>query len=742
MENGSAAYYWRDDRDIIAVVDKAGGYVWKTGADVGFSRDINAAVKAAQTDGERLAAAEPIEKSMNATYVGVANSLLTVEYRDGKNFFIGSAAQEGSHSTLSPMPGEPGRYVLACDFTEIDLKLNVYVTLLDAGLRYDIPHAEITGAGRAVLTALWLTPFLGASGGEAEFYDPATGDYGDAVPKTAIPGYALVPDGSGVLIRFQNNTVPFVEYVGDVYGPDLATETYSYLYDTDALDLKNPVMPVFGIAHGNRQAAFVAWADSGAEFMDVVMRPEENLRLKYNFCYPRFEYNVEYYRVYNRKGEGYFTMGENLFECDVSMTYQFLHGGGEDGTPPADYAGMAWAYRRHLAEKGILREGRPAAGDIPIRLDFILSDMKRGLIGPEQVVVTTAGDVRDIISQVSALGITNVSGGLTGWQAGASQAVPDAFRFTSRVGTEADFRSLVQDMNEAGADLSFARDYTLIHEKMLRYAGTASRHLNKWYVYHNRFALYEHAPVAEFSYAQIPIAARWMENVAQRAAPFSRSLTVSGLTQTLISSYDYAGMTVSLAQGREAARAAAARAKELGLKLDMETPNLYLWEYADRFLQCPVGGSQYVFQTDDVPFLQMVLRGAMEVYGPYSNFSFYTREDVLRMIDYNISPSFVLSKRPSYLLTDTLSSDLYSTEFEQYRELIASIYGDVNAVLSQVAGYDWVGRSVPQNGVVVNEYGNGGAKAFIAVNYTGNTITYLNREVAPQSAAVIQEAAP
>ena len=42
----------------------------------------------------------------------------------------------------------------------------------------------------------------------------------------------------------------------------------------------------------------------------------------------------------------------------------------------------------------------------------------------------------------------------------------------------------------------------------------------------------------------------------------------------------------------------------------------------------------------------MVLRGTMEVYGPYSNFSFYTQEDILRMIDYNVSPAFILSKQP------------------------------------------------------------------------------------------------
>ena len=51
----------------------------------------------------------------------------------------------------------------------------------------------------------------------------------------------------------------------------------------------------------------------------------------------------------------------------------------------------------------------------------------------------------------------------------------------------------------------------------------------------------------------------------------------------------------------------------------------------------------------------MVLNGTMEVYAPYANFSFYAQTDMLRMIDYNISPSFVLTQKPSYLLGSTTS---------------------------------------------------------------------------------------
>jgi len=738
-ETNSAVYYWREDRDILAVLDKANGYVWKTGADIGFSKQIKDAVKQAKTDEEKLIAAEPIEKSMNATYIGVANSLITIEYRDGKIFYLGSAAEKNVDSTLQAVPGTDNQFVLAVDFKEIDLQLKVYVTLLEKGLQYEVPIADITGSGKSVFTALWITPFLGASGGEAEFYDPATGDYGDTRAKYAVPGYALVPDGSGTLIRFQDNTVPFMEYIGDVFGPDLSTETYFSTRETDALATKNPTMPVFGIAHGNQQAAFVAYAEQGAEYLDIIMRPEENLRLKYNFCYPRFEYNVEFYKVYNRKGSGYFTKAEDLFQYDVKMTYLFLHGDGSDGSPSADYSGMAQAYRNHLIEKGVLTKLPNQEGDLPLRLDFILSDMKKSLIGHEQVITTTVGDVREILDEVINLGITNINAGLIGWQAGAETlARPDSWRFHSKIGREQDFKELFEHFAAQGVDISLAREYATINPRMTAYLGTAAKHINTWYNSNNREELFPAAPVTDFAFALPTVAADWLREIARRAAPFSQSLTISGISNLLLSSYDRQGVTLTLGQSMAAYREAMQTLSEQ-LRLNLEAPNVYMWQATTRFLQAPVGSSQYVFETDEVPFLQMVLRGTMEVYGPYSNFSFYTQEDILRMIDYNVSPAFILSKQPAHLLSETLSSGLYSTEFEQYRDLITRIYKQVNGALSQVQGFEWLARKVPANGIVVNEYKNDTDTARIVINYTMQTQQVEGQTIPPQSAVVIRE---
>ena len=68
-------------------VDKETGFCLKTGADLPFPGDIKDAVKKLQkkeaSAEEILAAAENYADDLNTTYVGIANSLITMEYYEG-----------------------------------------------------------------------------------------------------------------------------------------------------------------------------------------------------------------------------------------------------------------------------------------------------------------------------------------------------------------------------------------------------------------------------------------------------------------------------------------------------------------------------------------------------------------------------------------------------------------------------------------------------------------------------------
>lgn len=738
-ETDTMKYYFREDRDIITIHDKRSGYTWKTGIDVPFGADINDRVMDAETKEEAEEIAIPQEEGMNTTYTGIANSLITVEYyEEGTIKNISSASRQMVESELKTLNDNTATRRLDINFQNIELKVKVYITFLEDSIEYEIKDEDITGKGRSSLAAINITPFFGASGGKTKYYNPETEMYDIIEDKYMVPGYIFVPDGSGALIRFVDNSAKFSMYYGNVYGTDPSQNTYYKEYLTDAIPLKDPVMPVFGVAHGNDQAAFVAYADSGAEYMQIAVRPEENLTA-YNYVYPRFVYNLNYFQVYNKKADGFFTLMKEPNVMDIKMTYTFLSGDGSDGSPAADYTGMAMTYREHLISKGILqRNNNKDSTDIPLRLDFIMADSKKGIIGTEEVVVTTVEDVDTILSKATLKDITNINVGLYGWQKkGESLSKPYKGSFSRKIGKEKDFKELFTKYKGKGIDISYARDYVTINREMLTFAPNAARHVNSWYLLLDKEAVMPtNSPVTESGYAKPAKSVEWFERIYKMAESYSDSLTVEGISNTLLSHYNRDGVETTVSQAIKMYEESFEKVSD-DIKLNFDNPNMYLWKYTDRYLQSPVTTSQYVFETDTVPFLQMVLHGTMEVYAPYSNFSFYTQSDILRMIDYNLSPSFILSMKPSYHLSSTPSADLYSTEFDQYDKRVEEVYSKVNDILKQVIGYEWTTRVVLENGVIMNSYIDGSDSKDIIINYTDGSYNYGQHEVAPLSALVI-----
>ncbi len=774
-ERGDYKYYFRDDRDIILIENTKSGYIWKTGVDIALPSQIEEAydvVAGAKEDNDpsavkdyaeelgitpeqvRALANEPKDSSFaNDQYAAFANSLITIEYFTGEGTSmtttrVSSAAYDEDDGTsgMEEEDSANGKYVLKCLFNieDKELGVNVHITFgEDGNIQYDIPYEEITGDATGLISNIVITPFLGTSGGATLAYDKKAEDWVKLTGKKVTPGYALIPDGSGALVRFTENIAKFSSYTGSVYGQDPSIQSVYYSSMSDVVPLKNPTMPVFGISHGDgTQAAFVAYADSGDEYMSINATPASTAEgeMRYTYAYPAFKFNSAFYQVINQAGESYRKIQDNPNKYDISMTYQFLSGDGSDGKPSADYAGMAKAYRQHLIDNGTLTEMQEKGENIPIRIDFLMSDSKKGVFSTQEVVVTTADDVRNILNKLVDDGVKNINSGIIGWQSGGQTlSKPNSTHFSANIGKKSDFEDLMAEFQKKNIDISFSREFTTINEDMVGYYGTAAKHMNTQYLEVNKSGvLPENVPVTEYGYATPKKTAQWISDLYEDLGDLSKSFTIEGASNVLVSSYSSDGVDSTVSQAIKMYQTEIEKIKKAGTKVNLVNPNQYLWKYTDRYLQSPVGTSQYVYETDTVPFLQMVLYGTMEVYAPYANFSFYSQTDMLRMIDYNISPSFVLTKEPSYLLAATTSSDYYSTEFEQYEELVQTIYNTVNTPLSQVIGYQWDGRKVLQDGIICNNYSKDGSKRSIVINYTEEEVTVGGTTVAPMSAQVLE----
>lgn len=132
-ETSNLAYYYREDRDIIAIKDKRNGYLWKTGLDIEFNRYLEEACNLVPDD-EKVNC-DPLEDRLNTTYTGIANSLLTIEYYDVSSSIrrLSSASDSGVTSKLATVNDDPSHRRLDIDFTNLNIQIKLHIHFDDEG---------------------------------------------------------------------------------------------------------------------------------------------------------------------------------------------------------------------------------------------------------------------------------------------------------------------------------------------------------------------------------------------------------------------------------------------------------------------------------------------------------------------------------------------------------------------------------------------------------------------------------
>jgi hypothetical protein len=108
---------------------------------------------------------------------------------------------------------------------------------------------------------------------------------------------------------------------------------------------------------------------------------------------------------------------------------------------------------------------------------------------------------------------------------------------------------------------------------------------------------------------------------------------------------------------------------------------------------------------------------------------------MLRMIDYNVNPSFVVTYEPSITLALTNSYGFFSTEYDIYRGIIMDVYEFVEPILSQVRGLEWLDRVVLEPGVIHNIYEGGMS---VIINYTDAYVYHQGVLIPRQTARVVR----
>lgn len=549
-------------------------------------------------------------------------------------------------------------------YTQLGIHYTVSVRLKGSEIIVTIPQDTIKEelADQYAVSSFYVYPFMGHT---------YMGESG---------GYMLIPDGQGALIALKDNEGRYTSpYKTTVYGSNIGLTELTQGAVMNNYATGNPaqraLMPVFGIRHEDKDLAFLSVIQSGdtSATLHAAMNGVGNMG--FDWAGAQYTYRVVYAQS---TGPGSGTVNlrtPRAKRFDIYQRFRFLAG------EQATYAGMAVSYRDYLREQGVFNK-QPLDQPFGVQVDFLGGDQENGLIGTQAVLMTTFAQAQDMLIRLHEAGLRHTLSVYKGWQKhGASGGQPiTGYHPAQNLGGNHGLSQLFETARSQGDLALLAADITALNPDTagtLIYAG-----LKK--VDSNTFRTNTYGRV--YPRLQLLTPEKTLELAQSLADAFLNNqvpgASLDGLTHYL---YDYNyrktyhDTTDCAALYGKSAAAFSQRAP-----LALSNPNAYLWSHASMLTGLPTTGSDYVYTSQEVPFLAIALSRQMPLYAEYTNFQANTRRFFLRLVEQGLRPSFLITAEDPILLQDTNMNHIYSSRFDLYEELITAWYQELSLLHSQL----------------------------------------------------------
>ncbi len=670
VEDNAAAVYLNKENASIRVMDKKSGYVWG-----GLENN----------------------EGMNKTWTSVGNGIVAIDFIDSK--LVAKKQGLGYPKETSFDYKVKGKSVeFHAKFTKYGISFPFTMTLDNGNLRFEMDTSDIVETDKYQLQNVYFIPFMGSTKGDE------------------VPGYFFLPDGSGALMRFQKNSSYNVVYDQRIYGKDYAIDQTAQTNDLKSsrpndflTDENNITLPVFGGVQGVKQHGFVAEVTDGAEFAAIMATPA-GMTTDYNWITSRFIIRQNYMQPTSKSGSGVQVTQKVPNAFTASVEYHFLDG------DDADYVGMAKWYRSRLQERGVLtKKTEDAAAGIPMQLDLVMSDVKKGFLSNSTTAITTTEQVAKLMDTLKEQGITNNQYVLKGWQTGGLNGYnPQKLGFEKRSGKAGDYKSLSEKAGELGGNVIFYEDPMNLTQKQMVYSGNTAHTMSQMPIQitlENDTLLYN-----KRQFMGLDVLANTLADSLNFYQKQSISSVAFGSLGSVLYADQYRKEEVYRDQALNQLVENVGAFAQNQIRLSFYTPNAYMLPYCSAYYDMPLTNSQFQFETDSVPFLPIVLKGSIDYFTPYINEGLFSQTDILKMVEYGAYPAYILTGKQNFDISDTASNQLFSTYIDEWEGNMVDTYGKLNNALQKVAGATIEDREVLKEGVVRVTYSNG---VDIYVNYLG-----------------------
>lgn len=749
---GGLEIWYREETEGIRIVDTRSGYIW-------------GGLEADKVDG------------MGDKWCNQANSMLTFEYYNEKD--AEAKLTLADNGVTVKYDWKNNGLNAQVDAKKLGISFSFTMTVGDSSVTFAMDEGSVQEEGDYRLKCIYFVPFLGAvespqvtgliattdedgedgeedgettsseteptgtdtdqlsAGTEDGAGDTSGDENGDAqngaeegdqnedgenggeadTPKEPVElmdGYIFVPDGPGALMRFRPVSSYIASFEKKIYGLDMGIDSLSEASDLGAnrsndflVEAPQITMPVFGMVHGPRQNGYLAVVEDGTEYASIMATPG-GMITNYNWVTARFDYRQKYTHPTTKDGQGVYKPQDSLNPVNPKITYYFLTG------EEADYSGMAVKYRGMLQEQGVLSGQERKDETIPMMLNVLGADVKKGFLFNGLSVFTTVDQTKEMVQKLQEMGITNLSLVYEGWQNGGINGGKYGRLSTeSKVGSLEEMRELAEMVNGQNGRFFLHLNPVTANEDQINLVNmsttTLSRSLAKFVRPNNKVMYYESYVIKPHKIQE------FLENAYTKLDGFNLSLDQLGYR---LYADNTRGKEISRIGTKELFSNLVAEAKETR-QVALDNPNQYLWNNVSEFYETPIVNSQYLFETDTVPFLQMVIKGSIDYYAPYANIGFYSTNSILKMIEYGTYPSFIAGAADNFELQDTPLQDLFSVNFDDWKDTIQTVYDKVSGALSATEGLQMEEHHMVATGVARITYSGG---VTLYVNYNADDV--------------------
>lgn len=577
-----------------------------------------------------------------------------------------------------------------CDFSVSDINNGVRITYnYNAGFEFPVDYTLESDCLKASLKVSEIR--------ETNPMNTATevtimGSFGAASDDE--DGCFVIPDGSGALIRFNNNrTADTNAYSQTVYGADITAVPATRSADTQQIYL-----PMYAIVKQDNAMLVVAEKGDSNAYITAKISGQSNSR--YNLC--RFTFVLRNTDTFYMSGNSTdkFTVFEqgDIKSDDIVLKYYPI------AKKDVSYIDVAEKYRDYLMQNGLKPKKSSSSAYINL---YGGAEKKKNVFGVPLTMKQSTTDYNqasEIISELKNKGADNLVISYKNWtNDGMENKIDTGAEPSVTLGGKSAFKKFVDLISSNGflfyptadnRDFVSGNGYNSFNSTCIRVSGQYSRIVS----YDRAYGIPD-----GFSKNKSLLSPEYFNEVfTETAENYSKSGLTGISTATLTTSLygDYSKEKISRFNAMELTESTLKNLSESLLDgILADGSNAYALPYVSHITNLPTESSRFDIFSEDVPFYQIVMHGIIPYTSVAVNSSPNPTETLLKSVAMGCLPCYDIIAEETNVLKDTELDVYYYANADGWLDDIAEQYCNLKPLYEHIAdctitGYDVDGDTI------------------------------------------------